>query len=72
MIPQIRRQFLAWCTRLLRVCGLVRGEQVMVRVNGEPFRCDCGCNVLTRVGGCGSEILYRCNGCLAQWLGEPS
>jgi len=34
-------------------------EQVMPKVNGESFRCSCGCNVFTKY-----EVgRYRCNGC---------
>lgn len=41
-------------------------EQSMPRVNGKPFRCECGCNVFTRRGN-----RYTCNGCGANYRGEP-
>ena len=50
----------------------VEPEQAMPRVNGKPFRCECGCNVFTflakRAGGGGR---YKCNACDAVWEGEP-
>jgi hypothetical protein len=42
------------------------GEQVMPKVNGQSFCCDCGCNVFTKIG----ELHYRCNGCGATYTGE--
>ena len=50
----------------------VEPEQAMPRVNGKPFRCECGCNVFTflakRAGGGGR---YKCSACGAIWEGEP-
>lgn len=47
--------------------GPDQGEQVMPRVDGKSFQCDCGANVFTRVGA----YEYLCNGCRARWQGEP-
>lgn len=44
------------------------GEQQMIHVNGEPFRCDCGGNVFTRVG----ELRYECNSCHSRYIGEKT
>ena len=41
-------------------------EQVVVRVNGGTFRCDCGCNVFTKYG----DKLYECNSCHEHYNGE--
>lgn len=43
-------------------------EQVMPRVDGKPFRCDCGCNVFTKIG----SLHYQCNSCEARWKGEAA
>jgi len=37
-------------------------EQATLRVNGEPFRCLCGCNVFTKE----REHRYSCNAC-GEW-----
>lgn len=42
-------------------------EQVMPKVGGKSFRCDCGCNVFTKIG----EYRYRCNACRTAYQGEP-
>lgn len=42
-------------------------EQVMPKVGGKSFRCDCGCNVFTKIG----EYRYECNACTARYQGEP-
>ena len=42
-------------------------EQVMPTIDGIPFRCDCGCNVFTKIG----EYQYRCNACRVEYQGEP-
>ena len=46
----------------------VRDEarQVMPRVDGVSFRCECGCNVFTEIG----TKRYRCNSCDATYQGE--
>ncbi len=43
-----------------------QAEQVMPRVNGKPFKCDCGCNVFTKT----EPLKYRCNSCEATYTGE--
>ena len=45
--------------------GAVR-DQVMCRINGKYFRCECGCNVFTKLG----EFKYKCNSCNATYSGE--
>jgi hypothetical protein len=42
-------------------------EQVMPKIGGKSFRCDCGCNVFTKIG----EYRYRCNACRIEYQGEP-
>lgn len=42
------------------------GEQVMPRVDGKPFRCDCQCNVFAAIG----PLRYRCNSCGVEYQGE--
>lgn len=42
-------------------------EQVMPKVGGKSFRCDCGCNVFTKIG----DYRYECNACTARYQGEP-
>ena len=42
-------------------------EQVMPKVGGKSFRCDCGCNVFTKIG----VYRYKCNACRAIYQGEP-
>lgn len=42
------------------------GRQVMPKVQGQSFRCDCGCNVFTEL----SAPHYRCNACGARFKGE--
>ncbi len=39
-------------------------ETVMPRVNGKPFRCECGCNVFTKL-----DNFYRCNACSLEYEG---
>jgi len=39
---------------------------VMCFINGKSFRCECGCNVFTKVG----DLKYRCNACEARYTGE--
>lgn len=41
---------------------------VMLIVSGKPFRCSCGCNVLTLL----APYSYRCNACSAEYQGEPA
>ncbi len=53
--------------RYPRKTGPEQGEQVMPKVDGKSFRCECGANVFTRVG----DHEYLCNGCRAHWQGEP-
>jgi hypothetical protein len=43
-------------------------KQVMPRVEGKPFRCECGANVFTEY----EPFKYRCNGCGATYTGEPA
>jgi len=42
------------------------GTQVMPKVNGRSFRCECGANVFTLIG----YKRYKCNGCKAIYQGE--
>ena len=39
----------------------------MFKVNGVPFRCDCGCNVFQLWQ---PPHRYTCNSCGAHWVGE--
>lgn len=48
--------------------GPEHGEQVMVSTEEGTFRCDCKCNVFTRIGESSS---FLCNACRATWHGEP-
>lgn len=41
---------------------------VMLRVGGTSFRCECGANVFRHDAG--KAKAYRCNGCGAQYEGE--
>ena len=43
-------------------------DQVIIRLNGKSglFRCDCGCNVFTRI----AKLKYQCNSCRSIWEGE--
>lgn len=34
-------------------------QDTMLKVDGKPFRCECGCNVFTKV----SDVRYECNAC---------
>lgn len=43
--------------------GPARGSQTMLTVGGSPFKCQCGCNVFTRIG----TDKYRCNGCQSEY-----
>ncbi len=42
------------------------GEQVMPKVGGKSFRCECGCNVFTII----DKLKYECNSCEARYVGE--
>jgi hypothetical protein len=44
------------------------GRQVMPKVGGVSFRCDCGCNVFTEY----EALHYRCNSCRATFKGETA
>lgn len=52
-------------------------EQVTIRIGGKPYRCDCGCNVFTKLPG-PPFLRFECNGCHARYTGatieqeEPS
>ena len=37
-------------------------EDVMLKVDGRPFRCDCQCNVFSKVGD-----VYQCNACRSEF-----
>jgi len=39
---------------------------VMPRVNGKSFRCECGCNVFKEV----QPLRFKCNSCSATYSGE--
>lgn len=41
---------------------------VMPRVNGVAFRCECGCNVFRRLVE--DSLVYVCNACKSRWRGE--
>lgn len=45
----------------------VRRRQVQPRVDGKPFRCECGCNVFTRSGN-----IFQCNACRTKYEGEST
>lgn len=40
-------------------------ESCMPRVNGKPFRCECGCNVFKEL----DNLQYRCNACSSVYQG---
>lgn len=41
-------------------------EQVMPKINGKHYRCECGCNVFARTG----PSRLECNGCQAKFSTE--
>lgn len=43
-----------------------KSRVVMPRINGVPFRCDCGGNVFTEY----KPLKYQCNSCRACYEGE--
>jgi hypothetical protein len=43
---------------------------VMPKINGKSFRCDCGCNVFCQTSETEIEIRYTCNACGDRWVGE--
>ncbi len=45
----------------------MKDKQVMPYVGGVPYRCECGCNVFTKIGA----YRYSCNACPAIYEGEP-
>lgn len=49
-------------------------KDVMVRLNGDTFRCDCGCNVFRHPINKGTRKLienkYVCNSCGRTYTGE--
>lgn len=42
------------------------GVQCMPKINGVSFRCDCGCNVFTKV----ENDIYICNSCELRYHGQ--
>ena len=36
-------------------------KDLMLRLDGKPFRCECGCNVFKQIGRDSGH--YRCNAC---------
>lgn len=42
-------------------------RNVMPKIGGISFRCDCGCNVFESLG----DYKYRCNSCRMTYTGEP-
>ena len=44
-------------------------DNIMVKINGESFRCDCGCNVFHKPDK-DNENKYVCNSCYATYTGE--
>jgi hypothetical protein len=44
-------------------------RNIMVRVGGKSFRCDCGCNVF-HAGK--QPLTYICNACGTGYVGEPT
>lgn len=57
-------------------CGPVSDADVMPKVNGQTFRCDCGCNVFRTVArqqhDAANETRYRCNSCRAVFVGTAA
>lgn len=49
--------------------GPTQGEAVMGRVNGKPWRCQCGANVLTKDSTTG---WLTCNGCGTTYEGDAA
>lgn len=43
-------------------------NQKMLKVQGKPFKCTCGCNVFTEY----EPLKYQCNSCQAAYTGEKS
>jgi len=43
-------------------------ESAMLTVAGQRFRCECKCDVFTKIGG----LRYRCNACGAEYQGEKA
>lgn len=41
----------------------LKPPDVMVKINGETFRCECGCNVFRKPMYKERPELYECNGC---------
>lgn len=48
----------------------VERENFTPRVDGNPFRCECGCNVFHKPTRRGN--IYECNACGAWYAGEPA
>lgn len=47
-------------------------QEVMIKLKGKAFRCQCGCNVFTQVGRLkdNDEIVYTCNACGERYAGK--
>ncbi len=43
-------------------------RQVMPKIKGKSFRCECGCNVFTEY----TPLHYKCNACNAKYKGDPT
>jgi predicted SprT family Zn-dependent metalloprotease len=55
---------------LLRATASRAPKDTMLRVDGKPFRCECGCNVFRPIGvALDGEKHYRCNSCDAVLAG---
>lgn len=44
-------------------------KDVVPRINGQSFRCDCGCNVFRHPEG--EPLVFVCNACGDRYRGEP-
>lgn len=69
--PLSRKETLQASKEILEDAEKARREefnpvQVMVKINGKSFRCECGSNVQTKY----AENRYKCNGCGAKYVGE--
>lgn len=48
-------------------------QNVMPKVNGKTFRCECGCNVFHEIEHrSNGDIVYGCNACQYRYIGEVS
>jgi hypothetical protein len=45
-------------------------ENVMVKINGKSFHCECGCNVFHHPDEEHGNEIYICNACELEYKGE--